>query len=242
MTKYGGRSFWDPGSNPIIYFAAAVALGIAVNVLSAQLSKQYPLVSVLFAILTVSGMAFIIISPLFGALWPWRSREPVSSIRRPGGKYRGVVVLVSQGGGFVTAQKALSYHRDVMKHAWLIHSEASRENAETLGKEFPVAELVSMTDLDFEDPEAVKRMIENAVYGSLGERGLNESEVVIDITGGPKGATAGAFLAGLSERRNLEIVPATKKNERGYGLETDDPSEIDIAYKVKPASRRNRTE
>src|SRR5258708_3864132 len=121
MTKYGGRRFCDAGSNPIIYFAASVLLRIALNVLSAEGS---------------------ILSPVFRALWPWRSREPVSSIRRPGGKYRGVVVLVSVGGGFATARKALSYHGEVMKHAWLIHSEASSGNAETLKSEFPVAELV----------------------------------------------------------------------------------------------------
>ncbi len=240
MTKYGGRSFWDPGSNPIIYFGAAVFLSLALNLLSAQLSRLYPWLSLSGAIVIVFSMTFIILSPLVRALWPSRSREPVSSIRRPGRKFRGVVVLVSVGRGLETQRKALSYHGQFMTHAWLIHSEASRGNAETLKSEFPVAEMVTMTDRDFEDPETVKRTIEDFVYSSLATWGLNESEVVIDITGGPKGATAGAFLAGLSEQRNLEIVPAIAKDESGYGIAADDPSEISIAYKVKPAGRSER--
>jgi hypothetical protein len=240
MTKWGGRSFWDPGSNPMIYFGAVVFLSLALNLLSAQLSSLYPWLSLSGAIVIVFSMTFIILSPVVRALWPSRSREAISTVRCPGRKFRGVVVLISQGRGSATAQDALRYHGDEMKHAWLIHSEASRVDAETLKEKFPLSELVSMSNPDFEDPEAVKGVIESSVFGSLGKWELEEPEVVIDITGGPKGATAGAFLAGLSERRNLEIVQATRKDENGYGVENNGPCEITIAYKVKSASRSDK--
>ncbi len=74
--------------------------------------------------------------------------------------------------------------------------------------------------------------IEEHVFQSL-PSGIEESDVIVDITGGRKATTAGAFLAALPRGRRLEVVNPKKSEYRGRGLEPDDPMEIAIDYEVK---------
>jgi hypothetical protein len=64
-----------------------------------------------------------------------------------------------------------------------------------------------------------------------------EDDIIIDITGGRKLTTAGAFLAGLPKGRHLEVINPKPTSADQHGPIPDDPLEIDISFDVK-ADRR----
>lgn len=186
----------------------------------------------------VVGVAFIA-SPWLAKVWPKRTVEPNARISRAN-PFRGLVVFVSPGRGSGTAVRAVEYHGAALEHVWLVHSDASRETAEEVLEELSqrphlrreMFELVHLADAQFDNPGAVQDLIERVVFQALPE-GISETEVIIDLTGGMKGTSAGAFLAGLPRGRRLEYVPAAVKDARGRGTLPGAPIEIGIDFKLK---------
>ena len=89
----------------------------------------------------------------------------------------------------------------------------------------------------FEDPEQVKDAIEDKVYGEL-PAGMRPDDIVIDITGGRKTTTAGAFLAGLPRGRHLEYNSPSEINIRGQGVKPGIPIQISLDYELRKLKRR----
>jgi hypothetical protein len=98
-------------------------------------------------------------------------------------------------------------------------------------------QLLHLSNREFDNPERVRKTIDQEVFENL-PTGMEASDVLIDITGGFKTTTAGAFLAGLPEGRRLQIVRPLTTDERGRGLKPGDPDEIAIDYRVKPLWRK----
>jgi CRISPR-associated protein (Cas_Cas02710) len=239
MSRFGGRSLWDPGHNPLVYFILALLVGASVNVLSGWLATNFPFFSAWGSVAIVVGAFLLLLSPLIRqSLLPQRVLEPISSLRVPAKKRRGLIAFVSIGGGWATADAAIRYHKELLIWVWLLHSPASKLNAEKLAESFgDLVRLVPMTEEEFGDPEAVKEAIQK-IYSGLRHSGLEESDVVIDITGGTKTTTAGAFLAGLPAERNLQVIRAATKDSDGRAIEAGEPIEIDINYTLKPIQNR----
>lgn len=235
MSRFGGRSLWDPGHNPLVYFILALMVGASVNVLSGWLAQTFPVFSASASITIVVGAFIALLFPLIRqSLLPQRVLEPISSLKVPATKHRGLIAFVSVGGGWATAEAAIRYHKELLVRAWLLHSPASKLNADKLFETFgDLVRLVPMTEEEFGDPEAVKKTIE-WIYAGLRDSSLNASDIVIDITGGTKTTTAGAFLAGLPAERNLQVIRAATKDIDGRALEAGEPIEIDINYALKP--------
>jgi hypothetical protein len=182
----------------------------------------------------------IVFTPLIRRVWPPQRVEFIPTLDKAQ-PCRGLVVLVSQGPGAETAERAIRYHGSHLQWVWLVHSDASKPDAqrilEALSQEIKLRAdrftLIPLLDLNFENlPEAVKEAIEEKVFRNL-PSGLDETDVIVDITGGRKATTAGAFLAGLPRGRRLEVVNPRKIDPRRRGTVADDPIEINIDYKVK---------
>ncbi len=182
---------------------------------------------------------------LFGYL-VWHFRRPVQvqvsqSVVERARPCRGLVVLVSPGPGSELAKAAIRYHDRTLVKVWLVCSETSEKAADDIAQELTsdaavrtrLFEKVPLLDLNFENhPEAVREAIEEKVFRAL-PADLAESDVLVDISGGRKATTAGAFLAALPPGRRVQYVQPSKKDERGRGEEPGEPVEIAIHYSLR---------
>lgn len=244
-TRSMREAIWDPRKGPLAFVIIGYALSVSTNVISADIADR-SLRWWIFAVVVPLGVLALILSPMFARIFPQVDREPVSVLRRRARKYPVFVGIASQGKGISAMRSAIGYHHPTW--VFLIHSDASKADAETLFSELTAKgpdgilnaenfRLLHIGDDRFDDPESIRELIEKRVFGDLPE-GMSEEDVMIDITGGSKGATAGAFLAGLADNRNLEVMLAKTKDADGRAQEADVPAEIDISYKVKKAGRR----
>jgi hypothetical protein len=236
------RTLWEPRQNPLIYFLAAFFFALSVNLISSE--PWLPWVKRIVEWAPPLGILVLLLSPAVRRFWPWGAIDPATKVReaRP---CKGLVVFASQGPGIATAAKAVAYHLslgDPLQALWIVCSHSSADNADRLRRDLALnhpdleTEVVTMTDDDFQDVEAVQQRLETEVYGSLHGRGWWEGDVVLDFTGGAKNTTAGAILAGLPANRRLEFVPAEKKNEEGRATGPEaagNPREIRIDYRMK---------
>lgn len=239
---------WEPKKGPLAFVTMGFLLSVSTNLLSNIVQEK----SWTWWFLVVGvplGVLALILSPLFSRLFPAPGREPVSTLIRPAGRYKILVGVASMGAGISSMKDAILFH--CPEKVYLVHSEGSKPHAESLKETFITGiakdggqvkispenfDLLPISNAGFDDPEQVRELVERKVYGAL-PLGFDEDDVMIDITGGSKGATAGALLAGLSESRNLEIVLTDKRNESGYAVGAGVPVEIDISYKLKKVKK-----
>lgn len=235
------ESFWEARKNPFIFFAVAYLFSLSVNLTSSVIERgQTPLVWWLIVIGVPALVFGTILSPYFPRLLGGRQQLSVR-LPYPAPQFAGLVVLASVGAkGLEPAHVAIRHHHPRLRRLWIVHSarslaEAATLKADTVSAGFlPDAAIVllALSDPDFQDPEAVKGRIEAGVYADLHD--LSPSDVVIDITGGRKGTSIGAFLAGLPQGRWLEIVNPKRTNERAQGEEPEEhPTLIAIDYRLK---------
>lgn len=240
------RSLWSPEGDPLVFFIAAFLVGISINLaanrIEGSLKESH---STQWAFVIIFGVAGIIVMAMITARW--RPRKPVGSHLEKVRKAKGLIALVSSG-SVDTVRAAIVYHHSALLKVWLICSSggviSSEADAEGLKFEYEsqgilppgTIQVVRLKNPDFEDPEAVKYEIER-IFETL-PHPLADQDVIIDITGGRKTTTAGAFLAGLPEGRRLEIINPLDTDESGHGTKAGDPVEIVIDYSMKRIQRR----
>lgn len=235
------ESFWEARKNPFIFFLVAYLFSLAVNLASTAIERGQAPVLWWLLVIGVPLLVFgTILSPYFPRLFGSRQHLTVR-LPYPAPQFAGLVVLASVGAkGLEPAQVAIRHHQPRLRRLWIVHStrslgDAVRLKADTLSTGLlpdAAVALLDLSDADFQDPEAVKRRIEFGVYAELHD--LSPADVVIDITGGRKGTSIGAFLAGLPQGRWLEIVNPRRTNERAQGEEPEEhPTLIAIDYRLK---------
>lgn len=240
MSEDARQSMWEARKNPLLFFAATWLFSMGVNVLSGVPMPQATRWAIGLAVpALIAGI--IVFTPFVERVFGRGKGTAVATVR-PAAKYKGLVVLASQGKGIASAEAAARYHGS--SRVWCLHSDSSMNDAHSLRETLMSSsalsggafQLVHLTDDDFENPERVRQAIERNVFGSM-PPGFSESDIVIDITGGLKTTTAGAFLAGLPAGRRLEVVKAAIRDSNGYAQLADKPYEIDISYELRPTAR-----
>lgn len=237
--KPSSRAHREPLTFSLVLLIVSIFLGFAGNLVTAAVdvdSRTWK--SLVFG----SSSAAVLVLGVYLVWHFWRplgielSRTVVDRAR----PCKGLVVLVSPGRGSESAKDAIRYHAKTLEKAWLVHSDASRDAAdeivEELGQEDGLRaeqfKKVHVIDMNFENsPDAVREAIERDVFQKL-PAGLADSDVIVDITGGRKATTAGAFLAALPPGRRVEIVNPKRTDRRHRGTEADEPLEIAVDYRV----------
>jgi hypothetical protein len=84
---------------------------------------------------------------------------------------------------------------------------------------------LTVSDRASDDPDTVLNLI-NAIFLDAAEKGLDETDILVDFTGGTKPMGIGAVLACAAPTRQLQ-----------YLVQTDPPQlmQVQVSYKVKPA-------
>jgi hypothetical protein len=240
------RGLWNPDASPFLFFLAAYLVGMSVNLASNAVSK-HPFAFWVFLLGGPSLIVLAIVAPVLAKRWLGERVEPSVSFE-PARPRKWLVVLASPPPGIETAEKAIRHHLPALEKVWLLCSrgvdkesepaalglKASLERAGLLRPE--QVTVLPLSIAHFQDPEKVREAVEG-IYDRLPED-LDEADVIVDVTGGTKLATAGALLAGLPPGRFLEYVPAVKFDERGRGEEPGPPIEIAIDYVIRKAPRR----
>ena len=239
------KAISNPAVSPPIFFLSAFLLGLCSSLLSARLDKTGLGNVLLIAVL--AAVALVVLGPSVRKLW---SKEEVAASVKIGSPvpHEWLVVLASPEPGIGSAEAAIRYHLPALRKVWLLYSRgeppASEKAALALAHRLESEgtlradqiHRVPLSVADFFDPAKVRQVVEG-IYDGLTDD-LSESHVMIDITGGPKQATAGAFLAGLPEGRHMEVVSAAGQNQAGYALGAGDLLQIAMDYQVKRVPRR----
>jgi len=237
------RSLWSAEGDPLIFFVTAFLVGISINLASNRIEdflkqEKIPQLSTAIAL----GVVGIVLFAILVERWKARTQVVYTHLQ-PAQKAKWLIALASTGKGIATAEAAIRYHHSALEKIWLICSTggeiSSEAEAENLKQKFEQErilqpdqiQIVRLKNSQFEDPEAVKSEIEK-IYEAL-PYDLSEKDVIIDITGGRKATTAGAFLAGLPEGRRIEIINPLEVDETGHGTKPGDPVEIVVDYSLK---------
>jgi hypothetical protein len=242
MAGQGWReAFFDPRKGPWLYVLGAYVLGISINLVTNYAAEWTQSRSLAWWLLVIGGPVAILLvsSSLLRRGFRNQLSTTGSLVARPR-RSRGLVVIASRGDGTQTAQKAIEYHRP--ERLWVVHSDWSQADFETDVKGWALGrnllspdqiQPIALSDEAFTDPGVVQERIEREVFGALPD-GWEESDVMIDITGGRKQTTAGAFLAGLPQGRRLEVnIPDKVDFATGGGKSPGDPVEIRIDFSLK---------
>ncbi len=231
------ESLYDPRRLPLVYFSGGYAVALSVNVLSGLTNELNIAWKLLLIIAPIVVGVTILTSPYFK-----RGVAPQTSLR-PVEPHKGLIAFVSVGLGSDTVRAAIAFHGvERLRHVWLFHSTFSTKNALELRDAFiqadtrwrDIIKTVGITNTEFDEPESVRKAIEQHVYENI-PADLAERDIVIDVTGGTKMTTAGAFLVGLPETRRIEIVRPSERDENGRGTKPEErPTEVVISYRLKP--------
>jgi hypothetical protein len=205
---------------------------------------------------------FLVVAIIFGSInlepiWQrFNGRSvPKTNFKPLGDKtYKGLIVLMSTNEN-PPAKEAICHHwnngRGNLKHCWIIGiGEESRIATKKLIEDLDRSSKIPTAYLYYDkvygdkfslnihpdlenDPNHVRKLIEYIYDEARLSYFIEESDIIIDFTGGKKTTTAGAILAGAKPGRNMEYIsgkydPSTRT--------TLDPKlmEIDISYQVKP--------
>ncbi len=242
FTQSVREALLNPRRIPLLFLLGTYVTGIGVNDASSWLAERIKIPVGVLALVVFVLLAVVLQSDWFYRLW--RPASPPAAIV-PAGSCKGLVLFASLGPGIATVEAAIRWHAAGLEKVWLFHSAGSAEAARSLVthlKALPELARIGfilhpLDDFGFDNPEEVRVAIEETVYRALPE-GMVPEDVVIDITGGMKTTTSGAFLAGLPEGRRLQVNRPAKKDEAGRGLLPGSPYEIRIDYRVRRVRRR----
>ncbi|GBO52144.1 hypothetical protein APA_5234 [Pseudanabaena sp. lw0831] len=149
------------------------------------------------------------------------------------------------------AERAIRFHWDegknqIYQYCWLICTEKSVDEAELLVARLAQEGCLMTTNIFFgdyviknenapdvsllvpeqfvDDPNYIQRLIQS-IYVDAESKGISESKIIADYTGGTKSMTAGMVIACASQNRYLEYI-----------IQSDSCPimEVDISYNMRP--------
>lgn len=166
---------------------------------------------------------------------------PALSGKRPPTPRKGLILMVSE---IETCRKAIDWHRDELKHCWLLYSAKTQDTAEKLRQESDETGVKTemMFISDVYDPLEFKQKVES-IYAAPPER-LVESDVILDFTGMTGCASVGGVIACLDEQRPKQYTPG-QYNQQLKAIQPLNPVEIvlhwDLLRSPAPLTSANLT-
>ena len=221
---------------PLLFYSVGYLLNLSANINAAWM--QHPAAKWALGLVVPLFVLIALAPPVVRRFLPV-SPTPVAR-QFEAGSCQGLVVLVSKGDGVATARAAIEHHAATLERIWLIHSGLSLGDADSLISDlsrdprFAAGQFtkIALSDTAFVDPEAVRSVIEAKIFAAL-PKGMPPEEVIVNIMGGTKQTTAGAFLAGMQPGRRLEVVPALSRDARERGVTPGKPQEWRINYSLR---------
>ncbi|AFY71098.1 hypothetical protein Pse7367_2845 [Thalassoporum mexicanum PCC 7367] len=164
---------------------------------------------------------------------------------------RGLIVVMSRKNSKIpepAAEVAIKHHLqgNKLEHCWIICTNDSFEYAGEMLKKLEGEQLLQSRNIHFyygdnykplkeqglsllipsnekDNPNHINKVV-NAIYLDANEKGLEETDLIADYTGGTKSMTAGMILACASPDRRLQYISQSDKNPI---------MEIRLSYRLK---------
>ena len=234
---------WSPLTHPnlAVQLAAAMAINLFASLLASWLTGARWSAIAPFLVLNVLGfaaLAGLTRRQVWRTHQKWKPliRIEHESASRPA---KGLIAMVSAGGGRETALAAARHHGKHLRHVWLIGTPTSSDDREyvvqQIGKEMPWVTCEECNQLtDSHTAEEAKKVVEATRYRALRTEGIDDSDLVCDFTGLSKHASVGMVLACGSREARLQYVPTLTTDERMRGETPGVPIEVEVAYEVVP--------
>jgi CRISPR-associated protein (Cas_Cas02710) len=213
------------------------------------------LVTLIFLLIYGTNLVFWVGNQLDNILHPIREVEPnVTKLDRT---LRGLIAFGGNRDSNTPAERAINYHwqegSGKLQHCWIICTDLSlpfvegmvdRSDNEGLlqfhygryselsdNADNPMTLMVPEDKLD--DPNYIYELV-NAIYRDAIAKGLQESEIIADYTGGTKSMTAGMVLACLDSARQLQYY-----SQQGMQSENnaEPPMKVAISFAIKPKGK-----
>jgi CRISPR-associated protein (Cas_Cas02710) len=212
------------------------------------------IVALIFLLIYGTNFAYWLGNRVDNFFHPIREVEPnVSKLQET---LRGLIVFGSNRESNTPAERAINYHwqngSGKLQHCWVICTEASLPFVEAMVhrlenngrvqfhyghyselKDDSGNSLSLMVPEDrLDDPNYIQDLV-NAIYRDAGVKGLQESEVIADYTGGTKSMTAGMVLACVDPSRQLQYY-----SQQGLPTDKDPPMKVSISYAIAPKKKK----
>jgi hypothetical protein len=216
MSKTKNNKSFDQLFNPripFLFLASAIFLAVMGN-MACDLLKVYfgdgPMKLWCYFGIAVIGIGFLFLllraTGYFGAMFQVRSEYRIIDKQHPQPR-KGLIAFVSLN-QTDHVNHAISYHKIMLEHVWLIATPKSQPTAaQVITENDGSAVRFSLISLQEEwDIIKAKETI-NKIYNEQLD-GLTEEDIIADFTGGTKPMTVGMIFACLAPTRALQYVPA----------------------------------
>jgi len=196
------------------YLGGVIAVGVCCNAVYGLLQQWLgQSANSNLSIIIVSAIVFIAAAIWLHVILSRRMPAPLRLVNKPRPAPRkGLIFLVSSPEVLLAV---VNYHHKVLKHCWLIATDKSWKIASDFKEKNASQQLtIELHHLHDEFSWEASRKIITKIFRNLpGDFGGND--VITDLTGLTKPATAGAVLACLNAGRPMQYTPATYKNKDG---------------------------
>lgn len=186
--------------------------------------------------------------------WGILSEPAIANVTPLKNTYSGLIVMMSKKDNS-PAEVAIRHHlkNNRLKFCWIICTRDSMPYAQrmldklktdgVMGVRFyygsdPIEDVekeasslsLLVPDACVDDPNYIRRLVEG-IYAEAAGHGLQESDIMADYTGCPKGMTAGMLLACVKPERSLQYISQ---------IHWPQIMEVNIAYKLKQKRSANK--
>lgn len=225
------RLFFDPNRSVPLFIIGTAALTLVLQALYDLANNPttwqggYLLALVAFV---VAVAALIITS----RRQPVPGRVNLADEKKPT-LHRGLILLI--GPRESAAPDAIEYHRDTLRHCWLISTQTSLTTAAALQQRFDSQTLSihqgSAYVVDEDQIRSTYDLLMRIITEEAPRHGLTPNDLIGDITGGLKPMTAGMTLACLARHCDMQYMKILR-NEAGEPLPgaIPEPIQIDAAF------------
>lgn len=199
-----------------------------------------------------TGVAALVVLAISAVLFSHRVKKALRSLRtgpvimtaskegnvKPA---EGLIALVSIGRGRSSVVDAVFFHKETLRHIWLIRSLASEQDAQIIKNEIrkflPPERCDIHDDKILDDPDDIDDAFHKVkVLRRRASRDFRiaDEDLICDFTGMTKAASAGMVLACAQPGKRLQYMRPMDKDEHGYptGETRSLPREIHISYRI----------
>jgi hypothetical protein len=238
------KTMVDPAS--LVSVAAGYTVALSANLLAGILQPHIGIALVIVLGAPAAVVLVLTVPRLLNRLTA-AGAAPSFTFRKAR-RHRWLIALASPPPGIGSAEAAIRYHLPQLERVFLLCSRGEPPNSSAAATQLrdrlvnegvlgnpEQMKLVVLSPEEFKDVEVVRAKIDEIYAGRPGD--VEGEDIVIDITGGLKTTTAGAFLAGLPRGRHLEYVSTDAVNVAGYAIRANEPSEIFVDLEGRSAAR-----
>ena len=184
---------------------SAVLIALLVNIISEALIAWGGLVAGVGAVIAMS-VAAVVFAYGYSVADIRRRRPglgPIAHLENPD-KHEGLIFLFSRE---QTLREAIEYHRDALRHCWLLVTPQMQDQAQQAIHNFPGIRFTLHSLSHHYNTQQCYRTVQNIYAEEAPRLEIAPRRVISDITGGTKPMTMGMIVACLDGNRPIEHIP-----------------------------------